>query len=218
MSLNENWKNIQREVYQKNPNAKIIAVSKTYPTEIIEQAISIGIFSFGENKIQEGIQKFLVLKEKGLQFELHHIGPLQTGTLRKLFGLFSYTHGVGSISSLKELSKQSEKQKHSLAFFLQVNLTEEPQKNGFSRKQLLELLPNIQNYETEFLKWEGLMTMGPTNEDLDLTRTVFSELNQIRKDYCPHKKLSMGMSADYEIALEEGADILRIGSKIFGKR
>lgn len=218
MSLEENWKNLQAEVYQKNPNVKIVAVSKTYPQEIVEQAISIGIFAFGENRIQEGIQKFQPLKEKGLQFELHHIGPLQTGTLKKLFGLFSFTHGVGSISSLEELSKQSQKQKHYLGFFLQVNLTEEPQKHGFSCSELLKFIPTIPKYETEFLKWEGLMTMGPTSEDPVLTRKVFAELQQIRKEYCPSKKLSMGMSGDYPIALEEGTDILRIGSKIFGKR
>lgn len=218
MSLEENWKALQKEVLAKNPNVKIIAVSKTKPQELIEKAISIGISVFGENRIQEGIQKFLPLKEKGFSFELHHIGPLQTGTLRKLFGLFSYTHGVGSLSSLQELSKQSQKHKQFLGFFIQVNLTNESQKHGFSRKECLELLPKIQNFETEFLKWEGLMTMGPSNEDPKLTQKVFFELNQIRKDYCPDKKLSMGMSGDYKIALEEGADILRIGSKIFGER
>lgn len=218
MTLEENWKALKREVYSLNPSVKIIAVSKTKPKEVIEKALSIGIRIFGENRIQEGIQKFLPFRERGIDFELHHIGPLQTGTLKKLFGLFSFTHGVGSISSLQELAKQSEKQKKGLGFFLQVNLTGETQKHGFSFHELLKLLQEIHKYETEFLRWEGLMTMGPSNEDPIQTRKVFSELQKIRKEFCPDKKLSMGMSGDFRIALEEGTDILRIGSRIFGER
>jgi PLP dependent protein len=219
VSILENWTRLQAEVKEHtDKKISLIAVSKTKPLEIIEEALDAGISVFGENRIQEAEQKFRPLFEKGKQFELHHIGPVQSGTLKKLFGLFQYTHGVGSISTLESLSKQSEKSKIPLAFFLQANLTEESTKHGFKRKELLEILPKISSFETEYFRFHGLMTMGPTDEDPALTRSVFSEAYQIKKDYCPRAQLSMGMSGDYPIALEEGADYLRIGSKIFGLR
>ncbi len=105
-----------------------------------------------------------------------------------------------------------------MGFFLQVNLTQEDSKHGFSESEIINLLPRISQYETEHLEFSGLMTMGPTNEDKDLTRTVFRRLFQIREEYCVGKKISMGMSGDFEIALEEGTDIIRVGSLLFGTR
>ncbi len=219
MSLRENWNLLQRELQELSySKVTIIAVSKTKPIELIQEALELGIKVFGENRIQEGIEKFLPLREAGKTFELHHIGPVQTGTLRKLFGLFQFTHGVGSVSSLQALSKQSEKSKQNLGFFLQANLTGETSKHGFDRQSLVKVLQEVSKYETEYLRFIGVMTMGPSNEDPILTRKVFQECNQIRKDYCPQAKLSMGMSGDYKIALEEGTDFIRIGSKIFGTR
>lgn len=219
MTLFENWNSTKKEVETLSSSRTcIIAVSKTKPVAMIREAMGIGVRVFGENRIGEAEEKFLPLKESGKEFELHHIGPVQTGTLRKLFGLFHFTHGVGSISTLEALQKQSEKAKKKLGFFLQVNLTKEESKNGFEPSVLLTVLKNISSYETEYLQFAGLMTMGPTNEDPLLTRKAFHECNRIRLDYCPSAKLSMGMSGDYPIAIEEGSDFVRIGSKIFGTR
>lgn len=195
---------------------EIIAVSKKH--QVIKEAIKSGIYLFGENKIQEAIEKFSPLKEEGLQFELHHIGPLQSGNLRKLFGLFSVTHGAGSISSLLELIKHAEKNKVMMKYFIQVNLTGEDSKSGMVKKDLLKFLPDLEKYKSEYCMPIGLMTIGPADQDIIRTRSVFRELKTIRDDFFPQGKLSMGMSGDYRIAIEEGSDFLRIGTAIFGER
>ncbi|MBE7410770.1 MAG: YggS family pyridoxal phosphate-dependent enzyme [Leptospiraceae bacterium] len=216
----ENYKKVLEEIHssKSTPSPILIAVSKKQTLESIREAIQGGITIFGENKIQEGIEKFSKLKDEGFDFELHHIGPLQTGNLRKLFGLFSYTHGVTSESSLKELLKEALKRKQPIRYFLEANLTDESSKSGFNRNALVETLKKISTFQNEYCIFEGLMTMGPTNEDPTITRNVFKDLNSIRKDFCPDSKCSMGMSGDYKIAIEEGSNFVRIGTLIFGKR
>ncbi len=200
----------------KNP-PKLIAVSKTYPIEIISLAHREGIKIFGENKIKEGIEKFEILKKEN-QIELHHIGPVQTGTIKKLFGNFEFTHGVGSNSSLIELKKQSEQKKTLINFFLQTNLTNENTKSGYEKTELIEQIKKELEQENEYCKFYGLMTMGPSDGNLEETKKVFSELNEIRIKYCPNHFLSMGMSGDFKIAAENGSDYIRVGSAIFGTR
>ncbi len=217
MSLTENLLALQSKIQSSGRNVVLIAVSKTKPLSLIEEAIHANHFTFGENKIKEGIEKFEKLKETH-KISLHHLGPVQSGTARKLFGIFDFTHGVSSTSTLDGLLKDSEKFKKHLKYFLQVNLTGEDSKNGFSENDLDSLLENISKWESEYLQFEGLMTMGPSSEDPILTRAVFAKLNQIRKEKIPKAKLSMGMSGDYTIALEEGSDYIRVGSLLFGSR
>lgn len=197
---------------------QLIAVSKTYPKRIIQEAIESGISVFGENKITEALEKFSDLKIQNPSLEIHHIGPVQSGTLKKLFGVFSFTHGVGSLSSLKELCRVAQNKKTLIKYFLQVNLSLEDSKSGFTKSEIISLLQNLSEYNTEFSKFHGLMTMGPESADPIVTRKIFQELALIRTEYSPDAKLSMGMSGDYKIALEEGSDYLRIGSAIFGNR
>lgn len=205
-----------------NPQITLIAVSKRHPYETLRSAYLSGIREFGENSIQEGLGKIESWTKEFSNLTdaptFHHIGPVQSGTCRKLFGKFAYTHGVGSISGLKELSKRSRKEKSLLRFFLQANLTGEDSKHGFDSLAIRKLLSEIESYETGQLQFAGLMTMGPSDEDPILTRDVFRELRMLRDELCPGKKLSMGMSGDFRIALEEGSDCIRIGSAIFGER
>ncbi|PJZ45999.1 YggS family pyridoxal phosphate-dependent enzyme [Leptospira brenneri] len=200
----------------------LIAVSKTKPYEVVREAYLQGIREFGENYIPEAITKFTQLREEFPEavtsVKLHHIGPVQSGTLRKLFGIFSHTHGVGSLSSLKELLKRAEKEKTLIRYFIQTNLTGEDTKHGLSLSHLLSLKDSLTSYQNEFCIWEGFMGMGPSSGDLSETREVFSQLADFRNSQFPDKKLSMGMSGDYEIACELGSDYLRVGSKIFGER
>ena len=205
-----------KSIRPKNP-PNLIAVSKTYPTEVIHQAHKEGIQIFGENKIKEGIEKFSDLR-KNNKIELHHIGPLQTGTLKKLFGNFEFTHGVGSLSALFELKKQAEQKKILIHFFLQANLTDEDTKSGFEKKDLIEQIKIELDQRNQYCKFHGLMTMGPSDGNMEVTKNVFSTLNEIRIKYCPDQFLSMGMSGDYKIATENGSDYIRVGSAIFGKR
>ncbi|EQA36624.1 pyridoxal phosphate enzyme, YggS family [Leptospira inadai serovar Lyme str. 10] len=220
MGVLERYLSLRSEIESIRPEnpATIIAVSKFQPKEKVVQAISGGCLHFGENRVQEGWDKFADLGTAGVDFILHHIGPLQSGTLRKYAGFYSYAHGVGSVAALEELRKRLEKDRWRMGIFLQANLTEETSKSGFSRSQLLEFLGSRSSFSSEFCRIEGLMTMGPSSGEEEMTRKVFHELGQIRKDYFPEAKLSMGMSGDYKIAVSEGSDYIRIGSAIFGER
>jgi pyridoxal phosphate enzyme (YggS family) len=217
MSISQNLLSLQTEIKNSGREVVLVAVSKTKPINLIEEAISAGQKVFGENKIKEGIEKFSDLKTQE-NLTLHHLGPVQSGTAKKLFGVFDFTHGVSSHSTIELLLKEAEKQKKLLKYFLQVNLTDEDSKNGFSESDLLAILNKTNVLENEYLRFEGLMTMGPTSEDPTLTRSVFQKLNAIRKSLVPLAKLSMGMSGDYKIALEEETDYIRVGSLLFGSR
>lgn len=225
MSYYENYKEILDEIQKISSSSDIISVSKKHDFSVVEEAYLSGIRDFGENSIQEGLDKIIRWKEKFSDFvgtekeaRIHHIGPLQKGTLRKLFGNYHSTHGVGSESSLKELFKRSQKEDSTLRYFLQLNLTREESKHGFTKEEWIHLLPRLPEYQSETLVWDGLMTMGPSDGDPGETRKVFRELRGLRDEYAPGKKLSMGMSGDYRIAVEEGSDLVRIGTAIFGKR
>nr|WP_232369244.1 YggS family pyridoxal phosphate-dependent enzyme [Leptospira abararensis] len=213
--------NSLKDLYPKR-SPQVIAVSKTKPYEVVREAYLQGIREFGENYIPEAITKFTKLKEEfpesASTVHVHHIGPVQSGTLRKLFGIFSHTHGVGSISTLKELLKRAEKEKTIIRYLIQTNLTEENTKHGMGFETLRSMKETLQSYQNEFCIWEGFMGMGPSTGDWAQTREVFSLLAELRDTYFPDKKLSMGMSGDYELAAELGSDYLRIGSKIFGER
>ncbi|TGL72314.1 YggS family pyridoxal phosphate-dependent enzyme [Leptospira jelokensis] len=200
----------------------LIAVSKTKPYEVVRDAYLQGIREFGENYLPEAIEKFTRLKEEFPDAEtsvnVHHIGPVQSGTLRKLFGVFSYTHGVGSFSSLSELLKRAEKEKKKIRYFLQTNLTGENTKHGFSLETLLENKIKLLGFQNEYCIWEGFMGMGPSSGDLNETKEVFTKLKNFREEHFPERKLSMGMSGDYPLAITLGSNFVRIGSKIFGER
>lgn len=216
----ENYQFILEQIKKIRPTntPQLIAVSKKQPLSKIQEALSAGLRVFGENQIKEGIEKFSSLQNTFPNLELHHIGPVQSGSLRKLFGLFSFTHGVGSESSLEELIKQANTRKSKIKYLLQVNLSLEDTKSGFEKEGLLKILHSIPEYNSDYAEFHGLMTMGPSNGDLGITRSIFRELNKLRNEYVPNAKLSMGMSGDYLIAAEEGSDYIRVGSAIFGER
>ncbi|PJZ70325.1 YggS family pyridoxal phosphate-dependent enzyme [Leptospira perolatii] len=220
MAIKENYEKIKSEVEALRPDhpPRIISVSKYQPLEKVEEALAAGIVHFGENRIVEGFEKFHGIGRASIDFVLHHIGPVQTGTIRKYNGLYSYAHGVGSASVLDELKKRLDKDRWKMKVFLQVNLTDEDSKSGFSREEIKSLLRRASSISTEYCTLEGLMTMGPSSGDPVLTRKVFKELHSLRMEYAPNAKLSMGMSGDYRIAVEEGSDYLRIGTSIFGER
>ncbi len=222
-TLGEAFFSIESDLKKKFPHPfHVIAVSKTKPYETIRQAYLEGIRCFGENYIPEAIEKFTKLREEFPEanecVSLHHIGPTQSGTIRKLFGVFQFTHGVGSLSTLSELLKRADKEKKLIRYFLQCNLTGEESKHGFSIEEILANRDLLYKSENEFCKWEGFMGMGPSDGNEVGTRLAFQRLSDLRKEHFPEKKLSMGMSGDFEWAMEFGADYLRIGSLIFGER
>ena len=206
-----NLENIKTKLvnYQK---AKIIAVSKTFSVENIVPLLEYGHRDFGENKVQEALQKWPDLKERYGNINLHMIGKLQTNKVKFLFPHFDYVHSLDSIKLAEKISKEELKNKKKLKIFIQVNLGSENQKNGVSISELPTL------YEQSIKKFDlniiGLMCIPPKDESAS---DYFKELKNLNKQHNLNE-LSMGMSQDYLDAANIGATYLRIGSEIFGSR
>ena len=206
-----NLENIKTKLvnYQK---AKIIAVSKTFSAENIVPLLEYGHRDFGENKVQEALQKWPNLKERYENINLHMIGKLQTNKVKFLFPHFDYVHSLDSIKLAEKISKEEFKNKKKLKIFIQVNLGSENQKNGVSIGELPTLYEHsIKKFDLNII---GLMCIPPKNGS---TSDYFYELKNLNKQHNLNE-LSMGMSQDYLDAANIGATYLRIGSEIFGSR
>jgi len=190
----------------------LIAVSKTQPIEIIEQAIKQGQTDFGENKIQEAEEKFVILKKKHTNIKLHFIGHLQSNKTANVVALCDFIHSVDSIKLADELAKEMQKQNKTIPCFIQVNTGDEEQKGGVS----VGKLPELYKHCTETLKMDirGLMCIPPVDDVADIH---FALMHKLAAEL-GLKDLSMGMSADYKAALKFGATYIRIGTAIFGER
>ena len=210
------------------PDITIVAVSKTHGPERIDELANLGLRDFGENRYNEARDKFPEVKYTDPVEPLiyHHIGPLQSGFARNLPGLFHRVHGASSISALEKLAKSALRYSQDnvdlpatqwpMQYLIQLRLTGEQSKlGGLSPEEFLSLdtLP-----ENEALKFNGFMTMGPENQDPVETREVFHRLREMRDQCLPEGELSMGMSGDWKIAVEEGATLIRLGSVLFGPR
>ncbi len=212
---------------------KLIAVTKTVGIETIKEAIDAGLRIFGENRVQEAQKKISDLKfeitppippfEKGGMkggVEWHLIGHLQKNKAKYAVQLFDLIHTVDSIELAEELNKQAEKIGKIQSILVQVKLSEEETKHGISEDELILLLEEIKKLKN--LKLEGLMTMPPFFDNPEEARPYFRRLREIR-DNAKEKgfmlpELSMGMSGDFEVAIEEGATMVRIGTALFGER
>lgn len=199
-------------------SVELIAVSKTHPPEIIRQAVEAGQLLFGENRVQEAKAKIPDLPAK---VRWHLIGHLQTNKIRQALPLFELIHGVDSIELLNEIQRIAGDLGLFPKVLLQVNLAEESSKFGFSPQGLLSLVDRISR--TERVQVEGLMTIPPPVSNPEDSRRYFSQLRQLRdrlkaEFQFPLPHLSMGMSGDYRVAVEEGATYVRVGTAIFGER
>lgn len=208
--------NIQREI-------KIVAVSKTHPTEAILNAMKCGIEHFGENYVQELKAKFEEIQQMGKeQPKWHFIGHLQTNKVKYIVPFISLIHSVDSVHLAEEIDKQSRKAGRSVDILIQVNTSGEESKFGCSPGSLLSIIESIQRFEN--IRICGLMTIGSFSSDEKIIREEFQLLRNLfeqTKEKFPNlplQELSMGMTNDYLIAIEEGATIVRIGTAIFGER
>jgi|JI8StandDraft_1071087.scaffolds.fasta_scaffold80745_2 pyridoxal phosphate enzyme (YggS family) len=224
MNFGEKYFSLLDEARKLSGNSEIIllAVSKKHEFTTLDKAYQEGIRHFGENSVQEGLGKIQQFQNKPLIANdlpiFHHIGPLQSGNIKKIIGNFSYVHGVGSFGSWKDLSKRALADQKNIYFFLQFNLTEENTKHGFTLKDISSVVEKLNEYTNDFCKCVGFMTMGPSDGEKIRTRNAFAQLRKIRDEFFPSGILSMGMSSDYKIALEEGSGLIRIGTAIFGER
>jgi len=204
----------------------LIAVSKTRTIEEITCACSLGLKIFGENRVQEADEKFSQLD---LPYELHIIGPLQSNKVRRAVEISDTVQSVDRLKILKLILKRCDEQNKHLKLFLEFNTAEEASKHGFTAYQELQecveyLQQDAEKRDEPLAELSGLMTIGPLTDDETEIRNAFIRLRKLRgkleAEYPSLKplKLSMGMSGDYRIAIEEGSDIVRIGSAIFGAR
>ena len=194
---------------------KLVAVSKTHPVEVLRAAIESGINIFGENKVQEAENK---IEEIGRErAEWHLIGHLQSNKARKAVKLFDMIHTLDSIELAERLERIClEEERSDLSVLIQVDLANEATKSGVSEKDLPALIEFL--HDCECLKFTGFMILPPFFENAEKTRPFFRRLRKIRDANLPGGELSMGMSHDFAVAIEEEATIVRVGTAIFGER
>ncbi|MCB0327771.1 MAG: YggS family pyridoxal phosphate-dependent enzyme [Bdellovibrionales bacterium] len=198
---------------------RIIAVSKTRSVEEIERLYLLGIRDFGENYLQELVPKIEILESKGIHLCWHFIGQLQSNKVRQLPPQVQWIHGLDRMSAAKQVLTRGTKSK----CLLQVNIAQEDQKAGLEPESVLKTLETL---DTQLaLPIYGLMVFPPFSEDIGQTRGFFKQARTLFEDarnlsWKHHKieQLSMGVSSDFEIAIEEGATMIRVGESIFGKR
>ena len=190
---------------------KIIAVSKTFKLEKVLPLLSYGHLDYGENKVQEAVEKWTDIKLKNPDIKLHLIGKLQTNKVKFALKIFDYIHSVDNKKLAKKIADEQLKQNKKIKIFLQINMGHEDQKSGINEDEL----DTLYNYCTELnLDVIGLMCIPPVNEK---PNKFFKKINLINKRL-NLTELSMGMSSDYLSAVENHSTYLRIGSSIFGQR
>jgi len=211
-----NLQEIQQEIYLKNNDknklVKLIAVSKNFQMDKIKPLIENGHIHFGENKVQEAINKWEIIKDQIKDLKLHMIGRLQKNKVKYAVRLFDYIHSLDNLKLAEKISLEQKKNSKNLKIFIQINIGNEEQKSGIQ----IEQLENFYNICVKNLNLDiiGLMCIPPENQDV---RPFFKKMKELNNNL-GLKELSMGMSSDYLEAIEFGASFVRIGSKIFGKR
>ena len=220
MSIAENLKRIEQEIPN---NVKIIAVSKTHPKELIQEVYDFGHRIFGENKAQEMMEKYEALP-KDIQW--HMIGHLQTNKVKYIAPFVSMIHSVDSMKLLKEIDKEAIKNNRVIDCLLQIDIANEDTKFGMLEKEAIELLSSEDFAQLNNIRICGVMGIGSITVDINKTRQEFKNLKvtflTLKEKFFKNEdyftEISMGMSSDYDIAIEEGSTIVRIGSLIFGQR
>ena len=205
---------------RNHEDIKLMAVSKTVPPERVHEAIKAGITWFGENYVQEAREKIPAV---GQNVSWHMIGHLQTNKVKYVVHLFDWIHSVDRIELAKELDKRAAQNQRTLKVLLEVNVSGEVSKNGVEPSRVPELVRQISLMPN--LDVQGLMTMPPFFENPEDARPYFIALRELRDKIASEnipgiqmKELSMGMTGDFEVAIEEGATIIRVGRAIFGER
>ncbi|MFL6373156.1 MAG: YggS family pyridoxal phosphate-dependent enzyme [Pyrinomonadaceae bacterium] len=196
-------------------DVKLVAVSKTHPVEVLRDALTAGIRVLGENKVQEAEEKVIELGPSAAEW--HLIGHLQSNKVRKAVQLFDVVHSVDSIELAERLERIcAEAWRERLDILVQVDLAGEETKSGIDEAELPKLVEHLA--ACEHLAFKGLMVLPPFFDDPEATRSYFQRLRRLRDQLIPGGDLSMGMSHDFEVAIEEGATIVRVGTAIFGER
>ena len=204
---------IDRKIEEQKLNItpKVIAVSKTFKLEKILPLIEYGHLDYGENKVQEAIDKWSSIKLKNQNIRLHLIGRLQTNKVKHAISIFDYIHSLDSMKLAKKIADEQNKQNKKLKLFIQVNIGDEQQKSGINVNQIKDLIKFSKKLDLNVI---GFMCIPPINEKPE---KYFKENKLLNKEF-NLEEISMGMSSDYLKAVENSSTYLRIGSSIFGNR
>jgi pyridoxal phosphate enzyme (YggS family) len=226
MSVSENWSRLRaradaaaQRAGRRPDEVTILAVTKTFPAHVVREAYDAGLRRFGENYIQEALAKMAALPD---DIEWHMVGHLQSNKAKQAVERFALIHSLDSVHLAQELDKQAGKRELRQPVLLQVNIADEDTKFGFEPAQVVDAAREIS--ELEHLEIRGLMTVGPLVHNPEDIRWVFRELRGLRDKVQAQfpelnlRELSMGMTGDFETAIEEGATIVRVGRAIFGER
>ena len=213
-NLTDIQKQIQLKVIELNYsdyNPKIIAVSKTFKIDHIMPIIDHGHIHFGENKIQEAVEKWTDIKNNNNQIKLHMIGKLQTNKVKFAVKLFDYIHSVDNIKLATKISDEQKKLNKNIKIFIQINIGNEAQKSGINSNEVVEFYKSCNKLELDVV---GTMCLPPDDDQSD---NYFSKMQSINESL-NLKEISMGMSNDYLNAIKFKSTFVRIGTKIFGER
>ena len=227
MDLHRNIQHVNRlinEALQKSVNpersVKLIAVTNTVPTELIRKAAESGLTDFGENKVQELVSKY---QELDSHIQWHMIGHLQRNKVKYIVDKVSLIHSLDSYSLAKEIEKRASASNQIIDCLIQVNVSGEKSKYGIDSTKTMELIQNLEPFK--HIKIKGLMTMAPLTANQAVARDCFKKLYELQQEVIQRnyaeidmEYLSMGMSNDFQAAIEEGSNMIRIGSAIFGER
>jgi PLP dependent protein len=219
MGIKENIARIESEL---GASARLVAVTKTKPVEVLREAYDAGLRRFGENKVQEMVAKQEVLPP---DVEWHMIGHLQSNKIKYMASFVSLIHSVDSLKLLQEINKQAARHQRVIDCLLQIYIADEETKFGLSEQEALELLTSAELPALANVRIVGLMGMATNTDDTTQIRgefrylkQLFEKLKQYQNEQVQMRELSMGMSGDYLMAVEEGSTLVRVGSAIFGAR
>ncbi len=222
MDIAKNIEQLQKEL--ASGNCKLIAVSKTKPVSTLMDAYEAGIRDFGENKVQEMVEKY---EQMPKDIRWHMIGHLQRNKVKYITPFVHLIHSVDSIRLMEEINKQAAKHDRTVSCLLQVHIAEEESKYGFSDEEIFQLIRDETIQHLKYVQVVGVMGMASFTSNESKVRKEFEHLkllfdalkyNDDLPDQVRMEEISMGMSSDYQIAIEEGSTMLRIGTSIFGER
>lgn len=217
IEINQKIQQAAAKAGRKEDDVTVVAVTKYVSNERAQEAVDAGFTHLGENRFEGLMEKQLELE--GL-IDWHFIGSLQSRKVKDVINKIDYLHSLDRMSLAKEINKRAEKQ---INCFVQVNVSGEQQKHGMSPENVIEFIEQVSKYDK--IKIVGLMTMAPHTQDETILRNCFRDLSSLRDQihnqnflHAPCTELSMGMSNDYEIAIQEGATFIRIGSALVGEK
>ena len=219
MRLEEEIESVAHDCGRDPRNIRLMAVSKTFSADAVDQAAAAGQSLFGENRPQEAGQKIPQVKQSGLCW--HLIGPLQSNKARRAVEMFDVIQTLDRPKITRKVNQYAQELDKTLRVFIEVNIGDEPQKHGVVPEELGGMVELVDSMSA--LQLEGLMTLPPFHQEAEASRPYFQKLAEMQDEVNRHrerplKELSMGMSRDYRVAIEEGATLVRLGTAIFGPR